>query len=42
MKKSWYVSVPGYKPFPMIMQEDHDHASALAVARSVWPNCTIE
>jgi hypothetical protein len=42
MKKSWYVTVPGYPPFSMIMPEDHDHAGALAVARCIWPNCTVE
>lgn len=42
MKKCWYVSVPGYPPFPMIMQEDHDHAEALAFARGIWPTCTVE
>jgi hypothetical protein len=42
MKKSWYVTVPGYKPFPMIMQEDHDQAGALAAARLIWPACTVE
>ena len=42
VKKSWHVTVPGYPPFPMILQEDADHATALAVARLVWPTCTVE
>jgi hypothetical protein len=42
MKKSWYVTVPGYPQFPMILQEDADHATALAAARLVWPTCTVE
>uniref|UniRef100_A0A7C2AW96 Uncharacterized protein n=1 Tax=Pseudomonas graminis TaxID=158627 RepID=A0A7C2AW96_9PSED len=37
MKKSWYVTVPGYPSFPMIMPEDHGHAGALAFARCKWP-----
>jgi len=42
MKKSWVVTAPGYKPFPMIMPEDRDHVSALEFARSIWPGCTVE
>ncbi|WP_296187873.1 hypothetical protein [Pseudomonas sp. UBA1879] len=42
MKKSWYVTVQGYPQFPMILQEDAAHATALAIARLVWPTCTVE
>ena len=42
MKKSWVVTAPGYKPFPMILlSQAMDHVSALAFARSIWPSCTI-
>ena len=42
-KKNWYITTPGYKPFPMIlMDEALDHAGALAFARSIWPLATIE
>ena len=41
MKKSWYVTVSGYKPFPMILPRDHSQAGALAVARGIWPNCSV-
>jgi hypothetical protein len=41
-KKNWYVTAPGYKPFPMILLDEAlDHAGALAFARSIWPECTI-
>lgn len=36
MKKSWRVTTPGYKPFPMILLEEAlDHAVALEFARSL-------
>ena len=42
-KKNWYVTTPGYKPFPMILLECAlDHEGALAFARSIWPQCTVE
>lgn len=36
VKRSWMVSVPGYKPFAM-GGEPMDYAEALATARSIWP-----
>ena len=43
MKKSWVVTAPGYKPFPMILlSQAMDHVSALAFARSIWRECTVE
>lgn len=42
MKKSWSVTAPGYPPFPMIMQEDHDYADALAFAQGIWPQAAVE
>ncbi|WP_397448145.1 hypothetical protein [Pseudomonas sp. NA-150] len=43
MKKNWAVTTPGHAPFPMILlHEALDHAGALAFARCIWPNCTIE
>lgn len=42
MKKSWVVTAPGYKPFPMILlSQAMDHVSALALARSIWPICEV-
>lgn len=41
-KKNWYVTAPGYKPFPMILLDEAlDHAGALAFARCIWTECTI-
>jgi len=42
-KKNWQVITSGYKPFPMILLEGPlDHAGALALARSIWPGCSVE
>lgn len=42
-KKNWAVTTPDRKPFPMIMlDEAMDHAGALAWARSIWPECTVD
>ena len=42
-KRNWSVSVPGYKPFPMLTLDGAlSHADALAVAQSIWPGCTVE
>jgi len=41
-KRNWYVTTPGYKPFPMILlSQAMDHVSALAFARSIWPVCEV-
>lgn len=42
-KKNWSVSTRGYAPFPMLtLDKALDHAEALAWARSIWPQCTVE
>ena len=42
-KKNWSISTPGYKPSPMILlSQAMDHVSALAFARSIWSECTVE
>jgi hypothetical protein len=43
VKKNWFVTTLGYKPFPMIlMAEALDHDAALALARCIWPDCTVD
>lgn len=42
MKRIWTVSVPGYRPFSMVLMEGlMDHSQALAEARSIWTNCNV-
>lgn len=42
-KRSWSVSVKGYKPFPMLTLDGAlGHSEALAAARLIWPNCEVE
>ena len=42
-KRNWYVTTPGYKPFPMILlSQAMNHVSALAFARSIWSECIVE
>lgn len=42
-KRNWYVTTPGHGTFPMILlSQAMDHETALAFARSIWPQCTVE
>lgn len=41
-KKSWYVTIPGHLPFPMIpLGAAMSYAEALACARSIWPMAQV-
>lgn len=41
-KKSWYVTIPGYAPFPMIpMGEALSQEDAQACARVIWPMAVV-
>lgn len=40
-KRSWQVTVPGYRPFTM-GGSDMDYAEALATARSIWPMAEVK
>lgn len=39
-KRSWQVTVPGYRSFTM-GGEDMNYALALATAQSIWPDARI-
>lgn len=42
MKRVWTISVPGYRPFSMVLMEGAlDHAGALREARLTWPDCEV-
>lgn len=39
-KRSWQVTVPGYRSFTM-GGSDMDYAEALAAARNIWPEASV-
>lgn len=39
-KRCWKVLLPGRPPFSMILMDDED--DALIVARSIWPEATVQ
>lgn len=39
-KRSWKVLLPGRAPFTMILMDDAD--DPLTVARSIWPEATVQ
>lgn len=43
MKRVWTVSVPGYRPFSMVLMEGpQDRAGALREAQLIWPVCEVK
>ena len=40
VKRSYLIRVPGYRPFTMILMEEGE--DALAVARAIWPEATVQ
>jgi len=43
-KRNWKVTVPGWRPFQMVLLEDGPltYEQALKEARGIWPNCDVE
>lgn len=40
-KACWLVTIPGYRPFPMVGGQMIE-AEALAYARGIWPEATVQ
>ena len=40
VNRSYLIRVPGYRPFTMILMDDAD--DPLTVARSIWPEATVQ
>lgn len=42
-QRTWWVVIPGRPPFSMVhMEGELDKREALAIARSIWPNCNLK